>query len=249
MRIVYKPKGRALEYSPLACNHYIGCEHGCKYCYAPGCMRTTKEKWYSQTYVRKNALESFEKDAKGLRGSSKRILFSFLSDPYQPIEKKEHITHQCLEIVAKYNLQSSILTKGDSELIEADFELYHKAHTQLGITICFANDDARKAWEPNASSIQDRFNTIKKAYKQGIYTCVSLEPVIDPNEALIVMKELHPYVRFWKIGKLNHHKEIEKEVNWKKFLFDTKTFLHSVGAKYYIKKDLAKYAIPENPIA
>lgn len=129
MRIVYEPKGRALEYSPLACNHYIGCEHGCKYCYAPGCTRTTKEKWYSQTYIRKNVIENFEKDAKTLQGSSKRILFSFLSDPYQPIEKKEHITHQCLEIVARYNLKSSILTKGDSKLIEADFDLYHKAHS------------------------------------------------------------------------------------------------------------------------
>ena len=26
---VYRPRGRALEYAPLACNVYRGCSHGC----------------------------------------------------------------------------------------------------------------------------------------------------------------------------------------------------------------------------
>jgi len=240
MKIIYQPKGRALEYSPLACNQYMGCTHGCKYCYAQGCMRTSSLKWMSNVYIRKDVLENFEKDARKIENSSKRILFSFLSDPYQPIEKEHHITRKCLELVAKYNLQSSILTKGSRDLIEQDFDLYHKARTQLGITISFSKDETRQQWEPNASTIHDRLELLKEAHKDGIYTWVSLEPVIDPKEALEVLHAAHPYVSFWKIGKLNHNKTIEKQVDWKRFLLSAKTFLNEVHAKYYIKKDLAK---------
>ena len=35
MSIIYEPSGMAKEYSPYACNLYIGCSHRCKYCYAP----------------------------------------------------------------------------------------------------------------------------------------------------------------------------------------------------------------------
>ncbi len=243
MRIIYQPKGRALEYSPLACNQYMGCVHGCKYCYAPACMRTSSQKWMSKVSIRKNVLEDFEKDARRLENSSKRILFSFLSDPYQPIEKEHHITRKCLELVAKYNLQCSILTKGSRELIEQDFDLYHKAHTQLGVTVSFSNDETRKAWEPYASPIPDRMRLVKEAHKAGIYTWISLEPVIDPQEALEVMENLYPYVNFWKIGKLNHNKKVECQVDWKFFLEKTKTLLDRVNARYYIKKDLAKYGM------
>ena len=34
MNVIYEPKGRAREYSELACNLYRGCTHGCRYCYA-----------------------------------------------------------------------------------------------------------------------------------------------------------------------------------------------------------------------
>ena len=52
MRVVYEPKGRAREYSELACNLYRGCVHGCRYCYAPACMRTTGEKWHARAEAR-----------------------------------------------------------------------------------------------------------------------------------------------------------------------------------------------------
>ena len=45
MSVIYTPKGKAREYSPYACNIYIGCNHGCKYCYAPSIRFTTREKY------------------------------------------------------------------------------------------------------------------------------------------------------------------------------------------------------------
>jgi hypothetical protein len=81
---------------------------------------------------------------------------------------------------------------------------------------------------------------LREAHNQGIYAWVSLEPVIDPQEALEVIRIAHSYVRFWKIGKLNHFKSIKSQVDWAKFLFEATQLLQKVKANYYIKKDLEK---------
>jgi len=245
MNIVYEPKGRAREYSELACNLYRGCTHGCRYCYAPACMRTTSEKWHATAEPRQKVIELFEKDAWKLRGDPRRILFCFLSDPYQPLERKERLTRQALGIVHKYGLKSQILTKGCVDLIQDDLELMKKANTHLGITLSFIDDEKRQQWEPNASSVNDRLAILKCAYKAGIFTWVSLEPVIDPVQAIDLIRKAHKYVQFWKVGKLNHMKEYEQTVNWGKFLYDAEALLTKYGAKYYIKNDLRAFAMEQ----
>lgn len=243
MNVVYEPRGRAREYSELACNLYIGCTHGCRYCYAPACMRTTGEKWHANAEPRKDILRLLEKDARRLQGDSRSILFCFLSDPYQPLERNERLTRQALEIVAKHRLNNQVLTKGCADLILEDLGLMKTARTQLGITLCFVDDTMRKEWEPNASTVEDRLTVLKTAHKAGIFTWVSLEPVIDPDQALAVIRMAHPYVNFWKVGKLNHMKEYERTVDWGKFLLDVETLLTKFEAKYYIKNDLRSFSV------
>jgi len=245
MNVVYEPKGRAREYSELACNLYRGCTHGCRYCYAPACMRTTGEKWHAIAEPRTDILKLLEKDAQRLRGDSRSILFCFLSDPYQPIERTERLTRQALEIVSKHRLNNQVLTKGSPDLINEDMDLMKAARTQLGVTLCFSDDDTRKYWEPGASTVEDRLAILKAAHKAGIFTWVSLEPVIDPDQALGVIRKAHKYVRFWKVGKLNHMKTVEHGVDWGKFLCDVEKLLTRFGAKYYIKNDLRSFAIKQ----
>ena len=244
MRVIYEPKGRAKEYSELACNWYMGCTHGCKYCFAPGCMRKKMEDWHKNVTLRDNILHLFRKDAEDMyeNKDTRPILFSFLSDPYQPIEEKYKITRQVLQIVKQYKLKSKILTKGAYELVKRDFDIIKAAKVELGVTVCFADDAMRQEWEPNAAPVEDRFRILKEAHDIGIHTWVSLEPVIDPEEALAVIRRAAPYVDFWKVGKLNHMKEVEDQVDWNKFYVDVVTLLDSLDAKYYIKEDLKKYS-------
>jgi hypothetical protein len=85
-----------------------------------------------------------------------------------------------------------------------------------------------------------------RAFRQaGIFTWVSLEPVIDPEQALAVIRMAHPYVNFWKVGRLNHMKAYEQTVDWGKFLFDAETLLTKLGAKYYIKNDLRSFSMKQ----
>ena len=69
--------------------------------------------------------------------------------------------------------------------------------------------------------------------------------MIDPDQALAVIRMAHPYVNFWKVGKLNHMKEYERTVDCGKFLFDTETLLTKLSAKYYIKNDLRSFSIKQ----
>jgi len=243
MNVIYEPKGRAREYSELACNLYRGCTHGCRYCYAPACMRTTSENWHERAEPRTRVLEMLEKDASRLRGDDRRILFCFLSDPYQPIERRSRLMRQSFSIIEKYKLRSQVLTKGSADLIIDDLDLMRKAGTELGVTLCFVDDETRKYWEPNASTVEERLSILKMAHMSGIFTWVSLEPVIDPIQALDVIRMAHTYVDFWKIGKLNHMKDVESKVDWRKFLSDVRSLLSRLNAKYYIKDDLKRFEI------
>lgn len=246
MNVIYEPKGRALEYSPLACNLYMGCTHGCKYCYAPACMRKKPETWHEAARARsENVLQLFERDCRNLVKSraaddARRVLFCFLSDPYQPLERELHLTRRGIEIAAQYGLKVDVLTKGDASLIAEDLPLMRRADTHLGITLSFINDASRAEWEPQASSVQSRLAILRQAHELGIYTWVSMEPVIIPQEALEVIKAAHPYVDFWKVGKLNHNKKVEQSVDWPRFRDDVTALLDSLSANYYIKEDLRR---------
>ena len=71
MSIIYKPKGKAREYSPLAANFYNGCDHGCIYCYAPGIKKITREQYLSVS-PRRDILHEIEKDCKKYAYSKSR---------------------------------------------------------------------------------------------------------------------------------------------------------------------------------
>lgn len=247
MNVVYQPKGRALEYAPLACNLYMGCTHGCTYCYAPGCVRKTTEDWHAIAEERRNVIKAFEKDAKWLSenmpdNDARRVLFCFLSDPYQPLETKLHVTRQCLEIAQRHGIKVDVLTKGSYARVSKDFELMRASGVHLGVTLSFVTDKKRKVWEPKAAKVSDRLRILQEAHALGIYTWVSMEPVIEAEEALSVVDLAHEYVDYWKVGKLNHNREQEQKVDWHKFYVDVKAKLDGYGCSYYIKQDLKAFA-------
>ena len=121
MSVIYSPKGKAREYSPYACNIYLGCNHGCKYCYAPS-IRFTKRENYLIPEPRRNILKEFEEDCKKLNNFDSQVLFCFMTDPYNSKEKELGLTRQCLEIALNYKIPISILTK--SNLVLRDIDLF-----------------------------------------------------------------------------------------------------------------------------
>jgi len=237
-KIVYEPRGEAREYSPLALNLRVGCEHGCLYCYGPFAFRCKRDKFHREVRIRNDALEKLEHDAKLLRGDDRQILLSFASDPYSPGEEETKLTRQADEILIENDLRFTILTKGGTRACR-DFEIlegYNKC--SFGTSLVFTSEKDAKYWEPNAASVEDRIEAIEVAHRMGIKTWVSLEPVIDPQQAIDVVKRLHPVVDHWKVGKLNYNKEVSSQVDWFAFRREITVLFRSIGASYYMKRNL-----------
>ena len=206
MKAIYEPGGRALEYSPLALNLYTGCTHRCSYCFAADNRFVDKEKFHGDVKPRNGILKAIERDCKRMEGDPRAILLCFHCDPYPPAEV-EDVTRRALNILAKYNMTAQVLTKGGRRAIR-DFDILKQDSWQFGTTLSLMTDARQQKWEPNAATIHDRCMTIMQAHKAGIHTWVSVEPVVHGGEALDVIEYLLPSVDFWKIGKMNHRKEI-----------------------------------------
>jgi pyruvate-formate lyase-activating enzyme len=82
-------------------NPYVGCAHGCRYCYATFMKRFTGhagEKWGSFLDVRVNMPEVLRKELR--KKHTGTVLFGSVTDAYNPMEKRYEITRKCLEAIA-----------------------------------------------------------------------------------------------------------------------------------------------------
>lgn len=242
MSIIYQPKGKALEYSPLAANLYKGCGHACKYCFAPKATFTDREVFSSKEYIRprQNVIDQIEKDAAKIAGDKRPILLSFTSDIYQPINNKIKLARLVLSTFNHNNLTSCILTKGGSRAC-ADFDLLSKNPNNCFAVTLTTDDEAESLkWEPNAALPNDRIKSLRVAKQAGIKTWVSFEPVINPDAVIRLIHETYTFVDLYKVGKLNYHPH-EKTINWASFLKIVEATLDKYRCKRYIKKDLEAY--------
>lgn len=257
MRIIYEPRGRALEYAPLAVSMYHGCPHGCVYCFAPASIKAERDS-FLKPYVRKDALKLLELDARDLEaaGDQREILMSFTTDPYQPLEHSMNATRQAMRILIQHGLKFTILTKaGKRSIVDLDLMLAAPHLCRYGTTLVFANGIEEKIWEPGAATTDDRIACLKVMKERGIRTWVSLEPVIYPAATLELINRTHKFVDEYRIGKFNHTDDNEflnrfiKETGyicptdqeWIRFVLDAKELLDETHSRYIFKEDLMPY--------
>lgn len=160
-----------------AINPYIGCAHACTYCYAKFMTRWYHkgEKWGTFVDVKMNAADCLAKEVnKKKRGV---ILFSSVTDAYQPVEKKYKITRSLLEILANHDFPVEILTK--SSLVSRDLDVLGKIdEAEVGLTVTSNTEKVRKAFEPGASSTSERLEALKRFSDAGIPTYAFLGPIL-----------------------------------------------------------------------
>ena len=239
-RVIYQPRGAAREYSELAVNLYVGCEHGCKYCYAPSCMLKERSSYHENVYSRKNILNLIQKDLidMSMLKDKRRVLFCFITDPYQGEYEFNKLTSEALALFKAYNIPKQVLTKGGMKSAR-DFHLYKKGDA-LASTLTFYDEQKSLYWEPNASLPEDRIKSLKKAKEKGIETWASFEPVIDPEETYKLFMETKDFTDMYKIGKINNFRT-GIEVDWRKFTKNIIELCEKYQKKYYIKESLKPF--------
>jgi DNA repair photolyase len=242
--VIYEPRGRALEYSPLACNLYTGCTNACNYCFAKKVLRLGDgerfRQFYSESKPRKHILDLLLRDAKRLFHDDRVVLFCFVCDPYP---ENSLPTRAALEIMQAHYLKVSILTKGGMRA-SRDFDLLEGNRWQFGTTLTSMRDDRNLVNEPFAASFSDRASAIKLAHARGIRTWVSLEPVLYPDDVIEIISLLHPYVTEWKIGPLNYDpRSVELSGHYRAFGVRLKRLISELPQDiiFTFKKDMVPY--------
>lgn len=239
MKIIYEPAGKAREYSPLAANLYTGCSHGCKYCYAPSAKQQKREVFHSRVEPRKDVIKWLSRDAPEFRG--REVLLCFTCDPYQPEEVDHGTTRQAIEVMHSAGAGVNILTKGGMRAMrDRDLFAHHPGLTRLGATLTFSNAEDSQAWEPQAADPDDRLRMLREAHAMGIRTWASLEPVIDPEQTLELIRLSADFVDEFKVGRWNHDARAS-QIDWRGFASQVVGLLDGLGKRYMIKKDLAAY--------
>jgi len=108
------------------------------------------------------------------------VMFSGVTDCYQPIEKELELTKRCLEVCLEYRNPVSMISK--SALVERDIELFlqlqEQARFHLSVSLAFTDNAMSRAIEPWAASPDRRFRVIETMAKAGVSVGVMIAPVI-----------------------------------------------------------------------
>jgi DNA repair photolyase len=183
-------------------NPYVGCAHGCRYCYASFMKRFTghREPWGCFVDAKANSPILLEKQLKSFQGG--RILVGTVTDPYQPSELRFRLTRNCLEVLAGYPHEVSVLTKSSLVLRDIDI-LKHIRHIEVGVTVTTDDDDVRRLFEPGAPPIKERTEALRILHDAGISTYAFIGPVL-PMHPERLAEEVGPYICGVIIDRMNY---------------------------------------------
>jgi DNA repair photolyase len=183
-------------------NPYVGCQHGCSYCYARYMKRFSGhlEPWGLFADVKINAPELLRKEI--TRKKRGRVWMSGACDPYQQLEVKYELTRQCLEILAVNEWPVTIQTR--SPLVLRDLDILKGAkELEAGLSVTTADEKIRRLFEPYATSVEDRLDTLEELHQSGIRTYAMIAPLLPGAEDLA--EALAGKVDHIIIDRMNYH--------------------------------------------
>lgn len=157
-------------------NPYLGCEHGCVYCYSPSTLR---DEWMGLNWgkfvrAKQNIVEVLAREVK--RKPKGTVGVSTVCDPYQPLEAKLELTQKCIELLSRHGFPVSIQTK--SSLVLRDADLIVPEKFDVGVTITTMDRELAGKIEPQASPPEARAQTLEEFSSRGVETWLFLGPII-----------------------------------------------------------------------
>jgi len=166
-------------------NPYRGCQHACAYCYA----RPTHQllgfgagtDFDTRIVVKKNAPELLRAELARARWRGRETLvFSGVTDCYQPLEACYGLTRACLEVALEFRQPVAIITKGS--LVRRDLDLLARLAARAGATVFvsipFLDPALGRRLEPGTAAPATRFATLAALSAAGVPCGVSLAPLI-----------------------------------------------------------------------
>jgi len=225
-------------------NPYVGCVHGCTYCYARFIKRFTghREAWGEFVDVKVNAPTLLEREVAKKKPNG-RVWIAGLCDAYQPLEKQYKLTRRCLEVLSRHGWPVTVQTK--SGLVLRDLDLLRGWRgLEVTFSIATADEGVRRLFEPNAPTLAERFDALEKLYSEGIHTNVMIAPLLPGAERLAEV--LRGKVDHVLIDRMNYH-----HADW---VYRNNHLDYALSSEFFVekKKDLSaafkREGIPCQPL-
>lgn len=158
---------------PVRFDTYIGCSHGCRYCFV-------QKKTSIQTIERGEGTESLRAFISGQRSTETKwcdwdipLHWGGMSDPFQPIEKLKRYSYDCLKILAETKYPFVVSTKGALAADDEYLELLSKCNVVLQISmVCSKYDQLEKG----APTYEERLNMCRKIAPKVKRLIVRVQP-------------------------------------------------------------------------
>ena len=177
---------------PIRIDTYKNCGFGCKYCFSNNrviCEYGNELQVANLKQIERKLDKIFNKEKVDYTNFLETLIAEKItwhcggmSDPFQPVEKKYHITKQMIDICNRYDISILFSTKSDSVY---DADIRPDLHTfQLSIT----NIDNRKDIEPNVPDIENRLKFYKELKQSGFRVGIRIQPFIPNVTTLEIVK-------------------------------------------------------------
>ncbi len=165
-------------------NPYRGCSHGCSYCYA----RPSHEylgmsaglDFETKVMVKHDAARLFREFLARPSWKCEPIIFSGVTDCYQPAERDFKLTRQCLEVALECRQPIGIITK--NALVTRDLDLLGEMArlnlVQVNLSVTTLDGDLARELEPRTSTPAARLRAIRELSAAGVPSKVMVAPVV-----------------------------------------------------------------------
>lgn len=194
-------------------NPYLGCEHGCVYCYSASTLR---DEWMGLNWgkfvrAKQNIVEVLAREVK--RKPKGTVGVSTVCDPYQPLEAKLELTRKCIELLSRHGFPVSIQTK--SSLVLRDLNLIVPEKFDVGVTITTMDRELAGKIEPRASPPEARAQVLEEFSSRGVKTWLFLGPIIPQlNDGADSLKQVI------EVARRTRSKLIYDKFNLKRWTLD-----------------------------
>ena len=161
-----------LPVADYSVNPYVGCEHGCRYCYASFMKRFTNHPEPWGTFVDVKHWPAVKETG---RYAGKELFIGSVTDPYQPLEETHRRTRALLEQMQGSGCRISIATKSD--LVVRDLDLirtFPDARVSWSINTL---DEVFRGQMDSAVSIERRLAAMKVFHDAGVRTTCFISPI------------------------------------------------------------------------
>ena len=243
---LYRPTGKAGEYSAWACNFYTGCSNNCSYCYCkrgvmshvwsdePMLKKCFKDKDHAVAVCEKEMLANIDE----LRKTG--IFFSFTTDPMIPGKTLE-LTMEAVGLALRNDVPVQILAKRadwlDAEAWKVMCATINPDYKKIAVGFTLTRRDDL---EPGASPHTERIVAMKRCHELGCHTFASVEPIVDIANSEWAMSDAYPYCELFKVGLMSGGAKPDK-YELKELVDRWNNTLDKSGKKIYWKQSVVDY--------